>query len=217
MKFSFLFLLLLFAGARCYPQQKDTILLMNGQVVVAPVLDTLLGAVTIMDPKPKKKEDHKIHYEYDQLYCVKYANGFTDYYYAQDTLKGNWFTRDEMLMYIRGERDARKGFRPRGSLWGSFAAGVAGGGSGTLFGPLLPYGYLALAGVPKVRIRAATVSNPNYVDSDAYLLGYERVARGRRRIWSLIGGTAGLAVGYGVYFAALKNYFDSANSSFQIK
>lgn len=182
---------------------------MNGQVVVQQVIDTLLGAVTIIDPK---KPEHKIHYEYDELYCVKYAAGYNDYYYFQDTMKGNWFTRDEMLMYIRGERDARKGFKPKGALWGSFAAGVIGGASGTFFGPLLPYGYLALVGLPKVRIRSESISNPNYVDSDAYLLGYERVARGRRRIHSLIGGTAGLVVGYGLYFAALKNYFDSANS-----
>lgn len=196
---------------RLNAQQKDTILLMNGQLVVERVLDTLIGAVTIVDPE---KSDKKLHYEYDQIYCVKYASGFTDYYYKQDTLEGNWFTRDEMLYYIYGERDARKGFKPKGALWGSFTAGVAGGASGTFFGPLLPYGYLALVGLPKVKIKHHTVSNPEYVQYDAYLLGYERVARGRRRIWSLIGGTAGLAVGYGAYFGFLKNIMES-NSKIQ--
>lgn len=215
MKFFLLLACLFAASFRGFSQQQqDTIILMNGQIVGEHVIDTLLGAVTIMDPK---KPDHKIHYEYDELYCVKYANGFTDYYYFQDTLKGNWFTRDEMYMYIKGERDARRGFKPKGALWGSFSAGVVGGASGTFFGPLLPYGYLALVGVPKVRIRAESVSNPNDVDSDAYLLGYERVARGKRRIRALIGGTAGLVVGYGAYFGVLKNYFDSANSNIQFK
>ena len=211
----FLFgLALLCLGTRVFSQQKDTILLMNGQFVVEHVMDTLLGAVLVIDPE---KPGEKLHYEYEELYCVKYASGFTDYYYSQDTARGNWFTREEMLYYILGERDARKGFKAPGALWGSFTAGVIGGASGTFFGPLLPYGYLACVGIPKVRIRHSTISNPAYIDHDPYILGYERVARGRRRIRSLIGGTAGLAVGYGLYFAALKQYFDSANSSIQFK
>jgi len=209
MKSIILAALFLVCGLRAASQQKDTIILMNGHVVVEQVIDTLLGAVTVMDPE---KPGHKLHYEYDDLFMVKYANGYKDYYYSQDTLNNNWFTRDEMQMYIYGEQDARKGFRANGSLWGSFSAGVVGGASGTFFGPLLPYGYLACVGIPKVRIRHETISNPNYIDSDAYILGYERVARSRRRIKALIGGTAGLIVGYGAYFAALKNYFDSGNS-----
>ncbi|MBS1636367.1 MAG: hypothetical protein JST26_10650 [Bacteroidetes bacterium] len=207
-------LLLLSLATGCYAQQKDTIILMNGQMVVERVIDTLLGAVSVMDPE---KPGEKLHYEYEELYCVKYASGLNDYYYSQDTANGNWFTRDEMLYYIKGERDARKGFKAPGALWGSFTVGLVGGASGTFFGPLLPYGYLACVGIPKVRIRHSTISNPAYIDHDPYILGYERVARGRRRIRSLIGGTAGLAVGYGIYFAALKKYFDSANSSIQFK
>lgn len=183
-------------------QNKDTILLMNGNVVVEKVIDTLIGAVTIIDPI---KPTEKLHYEYDQIFCVKYANGFTDYYYSQDTLQGNYFTRDEMLYYIYGERDARKGFKPRGSLIGAGLVGLASGGLGLFFAPIFPYGYMALSGLPKVRIKHNTISNLNYIDHDAYILGYERVARSRRRIHALIGGTIGLAAGYGLYFGVLKD------------
>jgi hypothetical protein len=183
-------------------QNKDTILLMNGNVVVEKVIDTLIGAVTIINPE---KTTEKLHYEYDQIYCVKYAVGFTDYYYTQDTLKGNYFTRDEMLYYIYGERDARKGFKAPGALIGAGVIGLASGGLGLFFAPLFPYGYMALTGIPKVRIRHKTISNPNYIDQDAYILGYERVSRSRRRIKALIGGTIGLAAGYGLYFGILKD------------
>ncbi len=182
-------------------QNKDTILLMNGNVVVEKVLDTLIGAVTIVNPANVAE---KLHYEYDDIYCVKYAVGFTDYYYSQDTLKGNYFTRDEMLYYIYGERDARKGFKAPGALIGAGVVGLVSGGLGIFFAPVFPYGYMALSGITKVKIKHKTISNPNYIDQDAYILGYERVSRSRRRIKALIGGTIGLAAGYGLYFGLLK-------------
>lgn len=194
-------------------QNKDTILLMNGNVVIEKVLDTLIGAVTIVNPANTAE---KLHYEYDDIYCVKYAVGFTDYYYSQDTLRGNYFTRDEMQYYIYGERDARKGFKGRGSLIGAGVVGLASGGLGLFFAPVFPYGYMALSGITKVKIKHKTISNPNYIDQDAYILGYERVSRSKRRIQALIGGTIGLAAGYGLYFAVLKDYFEK-NQDIKIK
>ncbi|MBK8366143.1 MAG: hypothetical protein IPL10_01680 [Bacteroidetes bacterium] len=198
----FFTLILIIFAISSKAQNKDTILLMNGNVVVEKVLDTLIGAVTIVNPANVAE---KLHYEYDDIYCVKYAVGFTDYYYSQDTLKGNYFTRDEMLYYIYGERDARKGFKAPGALIGAGVVGLVSGGLGLFFAPIFPYGYMALTGVPKVRIRHKTISNPNYIEQDAYILGYERVSRSRRRIKALIGGTIGLAAGYGLYFGILKD------------
>lgn len=183
-------------------QTKDTVFLMNGHIVAEKVLDTLLGAVTIINPE---KTTEKLHYEYDDIYSVKYANGDIKYYYKQDSLRGNYFTREEMYYYMLGERDARKGFRAPGSLIGAGVMGLASGGLGLFFAPIFPYGYMALTGVPKVRIRHSTISNPNYIEQDAYILGYERVSRTRRRIQALIGGTIGLAAGYGLYFGILKD------------
>ncbi len=185
-----------------FSQSKDTIMLMNGNVVVEKVIDTLIGAVTVMHPE---KAGEKLHFEYDQLYAVKYANGFTDYYYRQDSLLGNYFTRDEMEYYIYGERDARKGFKARGSLIGSGAVGLVSGGLGIFFAPVFPIGYMSLSGITKVRIKHSTISNPNYIEHDAYILGYERVARSKRRLQSLLGGAIGLVAGYGLYFGVLKN------------
>lgn len=195
-------ILSLLSKLSCRAQHKDTIFLMNGNIVAEKVLDTLIGAVTIVNPE---KPNEKLHYEYDEIFCVKYANGFIDYYYSQDTLKGNYFTREEMNYYMLGERDARKGFKARGSLIGAGLLGAATGGLGLFFAPVFPFGYMALSGIPKVRIKHSTISNPNYIDHDAYILGYERVSRSKRRIQAIIGGTVGLAVGYGVYFGYLKD------------
>lgn len=200
-RFLILFSFLFFAGVTV-AQNKDTILLMNGNYVVEKVLDTLIGAVTIVNPENVAE---KLHYEYDEIYCVKYATGFTDYYYTQDTLKGNYFTREEMQYYMYGERDARKGFKAPGCLIGAGVVGLASGGLGLFFAPIFPYGYMALSGITKVRIKHKTISNPNYIDHDAYILGYERVSRSKRRIKALIGGTIGLVAGYGLYFGILKD------------
>jgi hypothetical protein len=200
-RFTIYILFIVFLGFNSKAQYKDTILLMNGNYVVEKVIDTLIGAVTIVNPE---KTTEKLHYEYDEIYCVKYASGFIDYYYSQDTLKGNYFTREEMKYYMYGERDARKGFKARGALIGAGVVGLASGGLGLFFAPVFPYGYMALSGVTKVKIKHSTISNPNYIDQDAYILGYERVSRTKRRIQALIGGTIGLAAGYGLYFGILK-------------
>ena len=192
---------------------KDTIILMNGNIVVEKVIDTLLGAVSIRN---LKKQGQLIHYEYDELFCVHYSKGFKDYYYTQDTLKGNWFTRDEMFMFTKGEADARKGFKGNGAFITAGVFGLLGGASGTFFGPILPYGFMGLSGITKVRIRHNTISNPNFIESDAYILGYERTARYKRKIRSLIGGSIGLAIGYGLYFAFIKGLLENPNA-FQFK
>jgi hypothetical protein len=176
---------------------------MNGNLVVEKVLDTLLGAVTIYHPTKTFK---KIHYEYDDLYGIFYGNGSKRYYYRQDTARYNWFTRDEMLMFTRGERDGRKGFKATGSLIGAGLLGFVGGASGSFFAPIFPYGFMAMCGLPKVRIKHSTISNPAYIDYDPYILGYERTARYKRRMKSLVGGTVGLVAGYLFYFA-LKDYY----------
>lgn len=209
--FFLLFPLLIAGPSLSQTTAQDTIYLMNGQVVPEKIVDTLLGAVTIMNPK---KPTHKINYELDQLYMVRFADGYKRFYYQQDSLKSNWFTRDEMWMYMKGEVDARKGFKARGSLIGAGVAGIIGGMTGTFWAPLLPYGYMASVGIPKVRIRHETVSNPNYIESDAYILGYERVARHKRRIQAVIGGTIGLAVGFGLYGLLHSYYPEKINIGF---
>ena len=206
-----LILILFFLSADFfYAQSKaqDTIFLMNGLVITKKVIDTTFSTVTIMNPK---KHNQKIHYEADQLYMVRFANGYKRFYYVQDPNIYNIFTRDEMWLFMKGEADARKGFKARGALIASGVIGFAAGMTGTFFAPIAPYGFMALSGITKVRIRHSTISNMKYIESDAYILGYERVARQKRKTKSLIGGTIGLALGYGFYFAFHEHYPESIN------
>jgi hypothetical protein len=193
----------LFVTHFTYSQVKDSIYLLNGQVIGETVIDSSLGAVTIMDPKKPTK---RLHFEVDQLYKVNYAKGFTHWYYTQDTTVNNWFTREEMGLFIKGENDSRRFFKPKACAIGAGIFGFLGGASGTFFGPIFPYGYMAFSGITKIKIRQRTVSDPKLLDYDAYILGYERNARQKRKIWSVIGGSIGLAAGYGFYFAFKDKY-----------
>ncbi len=212
----FLTILILIIFSQTYFSQttsavQDTIYLMNGQVVGEKIIDTVLGAITIVNPQ---KITRKIHYELEQLYMVRFANGYKRYYYQQDTTKYQFFTRDEMWMFMKGENDARKGFKARGAFIGASIAGLIGGLTGTFYAPIAPYGFMALSGLTKIKIRANTISNPVYVESDAYILGYERVARQKRKIKSVVGGSIGLAIGYGLYFLLHSYYPETINIGF---
>jgi hypothetical protein len=208
----FIAFILLFFSLNYFSQKgQDTIFLMNGHVIAKQVIDTTFSTVTIMNPK---KHGQKIHYEMDQLYMVKYADGYKRYYYVQDPSIYNEFTRDEMWLFMKGEQDARKGFKARGAMVGAGLIGIAAGMTGTFFAPVAPYGFMALSGITKIRIKHNTVSNPRYIESDAYILGYERVARQKRKTKSLIGGTIGLAIGYGFYAIFHNSYPESGNIGF---
>jgi len=63
---------------------------------------------------------------------------------------------------------------------------------------------VGLCGITKIKIRHETISNPNCIDHDPYILGYERRARAKRRMQSLIGGGIGLVAGYATNFALAK-------------
>jgi hypothetical protein len=202
----------MFFFASCFSQKtQDTIFLMNGNIVARRVIDTTFATATIMHPsKPSKR----IHYEHDQLYMVKFANGYKRYYYVQDPSIYNEFTRDEMWMFMKGEADARKGFKARGAIIGAGLIGLGAGITGSFWSPILPYSFMALSGLTKIRIRHNTISDMKYIEHDAYILGYERVARQKRKTKSLIGGTAGLLLGFGIYAVFHRFYPESLNFGF---
>ncbi|HEX7414636.1 MAG TPA: hypothetical protein VF411_11385 [Bacteroidia bacterium] len=201
-----LFILFLFVSLVSFAQKKsaDTLYLMNGRIVVAPVLDTNLFSATIIDPEDSTK---RMSIESETMFAIKFHNGGLFYYYQEDTVR-NWFTRDEMWLFMQGERDAKKGFKPWGAFYGSMACGLVGGASGlvlgtvgTFFGPVVPIAFFTTVGIPKVRIKHNTVTTPTNLDYDVYILGYEREARAKRRRYSMVGGGIGVALGYIAYFS----------------
>ncbi|MBL7890095.1 MAG: hypothetical protein JNL24_11095 [Bacteroidia bacterium] len=176
-------------------EKKDTILLLNGTTIISEVVDTTNGVTTIRDTK---KPGRNIVIENDRIFSIKNASG-EHVMYVYDTIIGNEFTEEEMRYFIKGEQDAEKGFKARGALYGNIALGLASGVTGSFFCPIPPFAFIAMSGLPKVKIKHSTVSNMEYLKQEAYIMGYERVARKKRKFQSMIGGGAGLVVGLGTF------------------
>lgn len=193
--FIFISIFLFFAGRGFSQEGKDTVLLLNGDVVICNVIDTTGGVTSIKNPRNPNKN---IIIENDRIFSIRNSSG-ESIIYVYDTLAGNEFTVEEMRYFMHGEQDADKNFKARGSLVIGAAVGVLSGITGSFLCPIPPFAFVALTGIPKVKIRHETVSDPEFLKHDTYIMGYERVARKKRKIRSLIGGGAGLLVGLGTY------------------
>jgi hypothetical protein len=192
----FIFTILFYSAFTGFSQEsKDTVILMNGDVVICNVIDTTNGLTSIKNPKNPKKN---ITLENDRIFSIKNSTG-EHIMYVYDTIIGNEFTIEEMRYFIYGEQDADSKFKANGCLILGSAIGLLSGVTGSFLCPIPPFAFTALSGIPKVKIKKSTVSNLDYLNHDPYLMGYERVAKKKRKLKSLIGGGIGLAVGLGTF------------------
>lgn len=192
--------IMLFAIPAFSQSGNDTILLLNGTTIITNIIDTTNASVSFKNPKHPKKN---IVIENDRIFSIRNNNGET-LIYSYDTILGNEFTIEEMRYFIRGEQDAQKGFKARGAFWGNLFVGAGAGLTGFFFCPIAPFAFTALSGVPKVKIKKGTVSDPECLNHPEYLMGYQRVGDKKRQLRSLVSGGIGLGVGLGTFFV-LKN------------
>ena len=201
-----LILLLLLSEKYGYAQNTlDTIYLMNGQKAPVIIIDTSFAIVNYKDPFSKKTQKIR-HLEKDDIFCIRYNTNEYVYYYSQDTSRGAWFTREEMWHFTQGERDAIQGFKPIPTLIISGTIGITAGLTGMYVAPALPLGFYLISDITKIKINHKSISNPELLQHDAYILGYQKVARTKRRIYSIIGGASGLLLGYITYFTFKDQY-----------
>jgi len=202
---AFLYILFFYFNLFLGQNGLDTIYLMNGQKVGVVVIDTSFALVTYKIPNSQQPDKIR-NFEKDDIFCIRYKKGDLFYYYSQDTARGDWFTREEMWYFTQGERDAQKGFKPVSTMIIGGTLGIAAGMTGMYIAPALPLGFYLISDITKIKIRHSSVSNPELVQYDAYVLGYQKVARTKRRIFAIIGGVAGLTLGYTTYFIFKNQY-----------
>jgi hypothetical protein len=194
-----------YAGAQT-SEPLDTVFLMSGKVVTGVVKDTSNEKLKILIPK--KGEFKSDFIDQELIFSVKYKTGTEKVFYVQDTLFGNYYTPNEIRYYLHGERDARKNYRCRLWVAGGFILGY---GSGLFHSPILlavPFGYSSASAGFRVKIRPGSISNPDYLRYDTYLLGYEKVARQKRLMRTMISGAIGFACGFAttsILYAAQNN------------
>lgn len=191
------FLLVLFPGLAIQAQTAeplDTVYLMSGKTVACVVKDSSDEQLKILVPK---KGNFKADFiDLNLVYSVKYKTGVESVFYKQDTLFGNYYTAKEVKYYMQGERDALRSYRCPVWSAGAFVAGFGGGFSGSLVLSFFsPFAYAGGTTFFRVKIKPGTVSNPDYLKYDTYLLGYEKEARKRRIFRALIWGGIGMVGG----------------------
>ncbi len=201
----FLSLLIIISSFVYSQNTQDTIYLMNGQKLGSVVTDSSFALITYKLPQSSQPDKIR-NFEKDDIFCVRYKNGDVFYYYSQDTVRGDWFTREEMWHFTQGERDAIKGFKPLPTFVIGSTIGLVAGMTGMYVAPAMPLGFFLISDITKIKIRHSSVSNPELLQYDAYILGYQKVARTKRKIYSIIGGASGLLLGYITYFTFKNQY-----------
>ena len=196
----FLFLLLLcFAGLPAFAQTAeplDTVYLMSGKTVAGVVKDSTDDQLKILVKKKRSEEFKADFIDLDLVFSIKYRNGQEEVIYRQDTLFGNYFTPQEVRYFMYGERDARNNYRCPLWLAGAFAAGFAGGWTQSFVAPIPAFAYSGLTTAFRVKIKPGSVSNPDNIKYDTYVLGYEKEARKHRMFRSLLWSGVGMVAGF---------------------
>jgi hypothetical protein len=208
--FTFFFALFLSAQANTLKPGgpvKDTVMLMNGDKLSGEVIDTIYHKVKVKYLKKNGKEK-TILIDDDLVFSVLFKDGHEKVIYEQDTINGNYFGVDETRMFILGERDAEKYFRTPFATISSIAIGFSSGylASVSFLAALPPFAYSAILMIPKIKIKYKTVSTPEYLNYDTYVMGYEKVARRKKLFRSLIGGIGGLTAGIFTFQVAFPNF-----------
>ncbi len=177
--------------------KRDTVYMMNGQIVPTTILDTSFFGVKILRQGKKGKLGREVIIEGERVFSYKINGGEEVIIYQHDSLLGNEFTIHQTREFIIGERDAQKGYRTY--TWPAVNAVIGFASSAYLYSVLSfapPFAVGALSLAPRVSIDKSTVSNLNLLKSDPYLEGYGRVAEKRRTLKTLLSGVGGLAAGF---------------------
>lgn len=201
MRLSILLLAYLLAGslAAQTPFRPDHILLMNGEVIDTRVLGQSTLEVRYLE-FGKNGREKEVAEPTESVFSVTDSLGRERIWYFVDTVFGNDMTIDEMRSFIKGEQDARTGYKPRWTVWGGFVLGAG----ATIAADLevnalfLPPLYAATMILPRVHVTPGSIKDPVMEGNEHYAYGYAKVGKSKRVVRSLLSTFAGIAVGIAV-------------------
>ncbi|MFA9221643.1 MAG: hypothetical protein ACEQSL_10685, partial [Sediminibacterium sp.] len=163
------------------------------------------GMIYIYDQRKNlfgKEKTRAVELNKSEIYSL--SNGRQEQImYYQDTMLGDYYSPEEMRMYLAGAGDARKNYKARHiSAIGFVLCGLAGYfvGDGLLILIVPPITYAAIQYVGKIKIREKYMSDTNFKFNDLYAEGFEPPARSRKMIRGALSGVLGSATGVVLYF-----------------
>ncbi len=178
---------------------QDKILLMNGELIQARVIGQSTLEVRYLETRKNGSTKERAE-PTEGVFSVTDSLGRERIWYFYDTVFGNDLTIDQMRWFIKGEQDARNGYKPFWPVVGAFAvgAGVTIGLNlemNALFLPPLVSGTMAL---PRVHVTPGSITDPLMEGDEYYATGYARVGRSKRVVRTLIATFVGVGVGLAV-------------------
>lgn len=168
---------------------------MNGQVIEGHVL----GQSSLEVRYEVKRGDRLIQREEptESVFSVTDSLGHEKIWYFMDTVFGNDLSVPQMRLYMAGERDARKGYRPLLPMIGGFLVGA-----GTVIAMdlevnslIIPPAYAGLMAWPRVNVTRGSITDPGMEGDPYYAMGYSTAGRPKRVVKSLIASALGVGVG----------------------
>lgn len=172
---------------------------MNGETVTGKVLGQSTLEVRYLTQRKNGTWKERAE-PTEEVFSVVDSLGRERIWYFYDTVFGNDLTVEQMRWFLKGEQDARKGYKPTWPMVGSFAAsaGLVIGLNWEMNGLFLPPIASGIMAVPRVHVTPGSISDPLMEGDVHYATGYARVGRSKRVIRTLISTFAGVAAGLAV-------------------
>jgi hypothetical protein len=174
---------------------QDRILLMNGQELSGKVVGQSTLEIRYLETHKGSLLERREPTE--SVFSVIDSLNKETIWYFHDPAFGNDLTVDQMRWFIKGEQDARIGYKPRAAVWGGFllGAGLVIALDLEVNSLLLPPAYAGLMAWPRVHVTPGSVRDPLMEGDNYYATGYSAVGRPKRVVRSLMSTTAGIIVG----------------------
>jgi hypothetical protein len=130
--------------------------------------------------------------------------------YKRDTLMGNFFSVNEMKMFVYGERDAYTNFKSTGWLIAGMGLGFTGvlidTYDGTtsagffqrdpsVFSIAVPFVVTIGSGLFKPKVRKEYAADVNFLGSEHYIEGFQKIAKVKKLKSALLGSVIGVTSG----------------------
>lgn len=147
--------------------------------------------------KPRVLEAEK-----SKIFSVKFSNGQERIVYFHDSTAGNVFSVIEAKMFMLGEQEADRNYKNKWPFLIGFSVSAVSPlilSNAVLLSPIPAVVTPLHILIPAIKLNTKKISNKDYLQYDTYLLGYEKVARKKNFIHSILGAGIGLVCGIGTW------------------
>jgi len=180
---------------------KDTLFFLNGEVRAVKIVDTVTHMIRFL-PEQRRKRPRVLETEKSKVFSLKLSNGQERIIYFHDSAAGNVFSVMEAKMFMLGEQEAERSYKNKWPFLIGFSVGAASPlvfSNAVLLSPI-PAAVVPLhVLVPVIKVNTKKISTKEYLQYDTYLMGYEKVARKKNFIHSILGAGIGLICGIGTW------------------